>query len=86
MMVWLHSLSPPQHIANVPEAQISTEEKLRTFMEQTNARRMINLKWAGIFENERGEVTCHTFWEMEKANEFRKRNLGKLDLLLSTCD
>lgn len=30
MFTWLHSSSPPQHIANVTEGEVNTPDKLRT--------------------------------------------------------
>ncbi len=83
--VWLHSKSPPQHIACVAEATIRTAEKMRTYMAQTNERRLTNLKWTGAFEDARGNVTLHMFWNVEDARAYRTRN-GDLDLLTSTED
>lgn len=84
--VWLHSKSPPQHIACVPEGQISTAAKMAAYMAQTNANRLTNLKWCGAVENERGIVTLHLFWNIEDAHAYLERNAGKLDLLTSTDD
>ena len=84
MMVWLHSSSPPQHIANVQEGEVSTASKLAAYMTRTNEHRLTNLKRAGIYENERGEVSCHLFWDTDKAMQFMHRNADKLDLLICT--
>lgn len=84
-MVWLHSLSPPQHIANVAEESIRTAEKLRAYMLQTNERRAVNLKWAGAFEDARGGVSVEMFWDKEQAKRYVQRNTD-LNLLISTED
>lgn len=88
MLVWLHSSSPPQHIANVTEHEVATSAKLRTYMEGVNERRLVNLKWGGLFETPRGEVICCLFWDRERAMAYveRNRKKGLADLLISTDD
>lgn len=86
MFVWLHSSSPPQHIANVHEVEVSTAAKLRAYIDRVNAQRLINVKWAGIFEDERGAVTLQLFWDKAKALAYVQRNRAKLDLILCSDD
>lgn len=73
-MVWLHSKSPPQHIANVPESTVATADKLLVYMRQVNAQRLVNLKWGGVFEGNGGELSVHLFWEPDRALTYVQRN------------
>jgi len=84
MYVWIHTQSPPQHIAMVQETTVGTAEKLGAYMRNVNANRRTNLKWGGVFENDKGETTVNLFWERAKALEYVKRNRDRLSLIIAT--
>lgn len=74
MMVWLHTASPPQHIADCLEAHVSPSGRMETFVEDVEHRRGIKIEFAGVFENPRGECTVHLFDCESRAQSWRKRN------------
>lgn len=87
MLVWLHTSSPPQHVYNVAEGTISTEEKLGLWVrgvQGVEQRRGITIPFAGVFEGEHGEVTLHLFTDYHAATGWMQRNYLKHDLLFSS--
>jgi hypothetical protein len=88
MYVWTHTRSPPQHVAIIPEHEVSTSAKIRAYVERLNENRSANFKWAGIFESPRGEVTLNVFWDREAAREYIRRNAasGRAHLILASDD
>lgn len=87
MFVWLHTNSPPQHIASIPEQELHPDKGgLPAYLAITNARRGIRAKFAGVFENNKGEVSVHIFDTVERAVAWADRNIHTQDVLLSTED
>lgn len=74
MYVWLHSASPPQHIATVSEGDVPTAAALRTYLQATNERRGTSLVWAGVFEDDHAVLSLHMFDTGERASAFCVRN------------
>lgn len=74
MFVWLHTSSPPQHIANVPEADVSTAAKLKAWVDSKAQTRGIAVYYAGVFEGQSGELHLSMFDSRERAERYVTRN------------
>lgn len=81
MFVWLHTNSPPQHIANVHEFEFADQGGVKSYLINTNARRGINAAFCGVFENATGETSVHLFDTCERADMWMHRNTD-IDLLI----
>lgn len=84
MFVWLHTSSPPQHIATIPGiGQAAHGVTLRGYLEATNARRGISARCARLTHNERtGEDALHIFDTFERSLAWATRNASEVE----TCD
>ena len=74
LYVWLHTNSPPQHIANVLEGEVNTTAKLKAWVDAKAHARGIAVYYAGIFEGDRGELTLNLFDNKERAERYVTRN------------
>lgn len=82
MMVWLHTSSPPQHIADCSETHVSPSGRMETFVEDIEHRRGIIVGFCGVFENEYGKISVHVFDTKERANVWMERNKNKMDRII----
>jgi hypothetical protein len=74
MNVILLTASPPQLIAQTSEDAVSSETKLRAFLQGVNARRHIRAQYAGIFEWDGGKLDLWIFDTFQRAQVFIDRN------------
>lgn len=85
MYVWLHTASPPQHIAMLSEPDLKNTGGIRMYLQTINIRRGISAKYAGVFEAPNGETSVHIFDTVERATAWCERNSDQ-DVLISTED
>lgn len=83
MMVWLHTASPPQHIATVQETVFSAYGGCVGYPESTNYHRAICAKFCGVFEDPKGQTSVHIFDEVSRANAWIDRN-ADMDVITSS--
>lgn len=83
MFVWLVTNSPPQHIAHVPEGDVNTATKLKAWIDTKAQTRGIAIYYAGVFENDRAELSLVMFDSRERAESWIVRNGAPI---ISTLD
>ena len=74
LFVWIHTNSPPQHIAHVLESEVNTAAKLKTWVDNKAQTRGIAAYYAGVFEGDNGELTLNMFDSRERAERYVTRN------------
>lgn len=74
MDVVLRTSSPPQLIGAVSEADVTTLDKLRAFLQETNQRRGRTFALAGVWEFEGGKLQVWIFDTPERMGAFISRH------------
>lgn len=86
MMVWLHTSSPPQHIASITETDFAADGGAKAYLVEINRRRGLRCAFAGVFEAEHGETSVHIFDNGARADAWIERNQQRESLLVGSDD
>lgn len=85
MFVWLHTSSPPQHIACVTETAFHDIGGCAPYLAAINDRRASKFAFLCVLEDGKGETSVHIFDNIARAEVYVDRNTD-FNVITSTED